>query len=157
MKLHALAALALLAAPAAFAAEINVSYGPEFAEDLADDYGEREGAFLADEIREDLVRELGKSGVEVARIDVVIVDAKPNKPTHQQLSDKPGLSYAYSRGVGGMKMTASAFDANGDQVGELTYKWYETDLRNAGLTTWQDAQRASSRFARKFAKELQGT
>ena len=42
-KLAPLAALALLAAPVALAGEINVSYDPEFAEKLQDEYGAREG------------------------------------------------------------------------------------------------------------------
>ena len=54
-----------------------------------------------------------------------------------------------------MKLTATAFDANGAEMGSLTYDWFETDIRQAGPTTWYDANRASDRFARKFAKRLQ--
>ena len=156
MKIHALAALALLASPAALAAEINVSYDPEFAEDLADDYGEREGDYLTAAIEKDINQALENAGVDVARIDVTILDAKPNKPTFKQLADKPGLDYGLSKSIGGMKLTATMYDAEGNPAGDLAYDWYETSIRNAGLGTWSDAKRASDRFARKLAKQLKG-
>ena len=99
-------------------------------------------------------RELGKAGLDIARIDVTILDAKPNKPTFKQLGDTPGLDYGDSKSIGGMKLSATAFDASGKATGDLTYDWYETDIRYAGISTWQDAKRASDRFARKFVKEL---
>lgn len=154
MKLYPIAAVALLAAPAAYAAEISVSYDPEFAEELTEDYGEREGEYLADEIRKDISRELEKAGVDVARIDVTIIDAKPNKPTFKQLGDTPGLDFGASKSIGGMKLSAAMFNEDGSAAGELTYDWYETSIRNAGLTTWGDAGRASNKFAHKLAKQL---
>lgn len=154
MKLVSLAALALMASPAALAAEINVSYDPEFSEELVDNYGEREGDYLTREIREDLTRELEKAGMEIARIDVTIIDARPNKPTFKQLGDNVALDFGRSKSTGGMKLSATAFDADGNETGELTYKWYENDIRFAGISTWHDADRASNRFARKFVKKL---
>ena len=145
-RLVPLAALALLAAPAALAGEINVTFSPEFTEELNDEYGMREADYLT--------RELGKAGLDIARIDVTILDAKPNKPTFKQLGDTPGLDYGDSKSIGGMKLSATAFDASGKATGDLTYDWYETDIRYAGISTWQDAKRASDRFARKFVKEL---
>ena len=138
-RLVPLAALALLAAPAALAGQINVTFSPEFTEELNDEYG---------------MREAKKAGLDIARIDVTILDAKPNKPTFKQLGDTPGLDYGGSKSIGGMKLSATAFDASGNATGELTYDWYENDIRYAGISTWQDAKRASDRFARKFVKEL---
>ena len=71
----------MLAAPAALAGEINVTFSPEFTEELNDEYGMREADYLIEEVQEDLTRELGKAGLDIARIDVTILDAKPNKPT----------------------------------------------------------------------------
>ena len=153
-RLVPLAALALLAAPAALAGEINVTFSPEFTEELNDEYGMREADYLIEEVQEDPTRELGKAGLDIARIDVTILDAKPNKPTFKQLGDTPGLDYGDSKSIGGMKLSATAFDASGKATGDLTYDWYETDIRYAGISTWQDAKRASDRFARKFVKEL---
>lgn len=154
MKTTALALFLLAAAPVAAAAEIAVSYSPEFTEKLEDDYGIKEGAVLAERVQKDLTRELAKAGVDVARIDVTILDARPSRPTFKQGSDEPGLDMFRSVSLGGMKLKAVATDTSGEAVTELEYDWFETDIRQAGLTTWHDAQRASDRFARKFAEAL---
>ncbi|WP_233351980.1 hypothetical protein [Hyphomonas neptunium] len=154
MKATALALLLIAAAPVAAAAEIAVTYSPEFTEKLQDDYGMKEGEVLGGRIERDLTRELEKAGVDVARIDVTILDARPSRPTFKQGSDEPGLDMFRSVSTGGMKMKAVAYDASGAPAGELEYDWYENDIRQAGLTTWHDASRASDRFARKFVKAL---
>jgi hypothetical protein len=155
MKLIPLTAVALLLAPAALAAEINVTVSEDFQEKLEDDYGTREGDFLAKEVKEDLTRALDKAGVDTARIDVTILDAKPSKPTFKQLGDKPGLDYGLSKSLGGMKLSAIAYDAEGEKTGEYEYSWYEHDLRVSGISTWYDASRASRRFARNFVDDIQ--
>lgn len=146
-----LAALAL--APPGSALEIKVSYSDAFREELADDYGEREGEILSARVQRGLERALGTSS-PAARIDVVIEKAKPSKPTFKQLGDEPGLDYGLSVSAGGMDLSGVAYDASGAKIAELDYKWYESDIRNAGLSTWYDANRASDRFARKFARKL---
>lgn len=152
----AAATFALFATPAALATEIDVGYSTEFQEKLEDDYGAREGTYLAEAVKEDLMRELKAAGLEVDRVSVTIQKATPNKPTFKQLGDKPGLDYGASVSIGGMKLSATAFSASGTEMGTMTYDWFETDIRYAGIATWQDAKRASDRFARKFAKKLAG-
>ena len=154
--LLAAASFALLATPAALATEIDVGYSTDFQEKLQDDYGAREGTYLADSIKDDLMREFKAAGLNVDRVSVTIEKATPNKPTFKQLGDKPGLDYGASRSIGGMKLSATAFDASGTEMGSMTYGWFETDIRYSGIATWQDAKRASDRFARKFAKQLAG-
>ena len=156
MKLVPIAALALILSPAAFAAEINVSMSDDFQTKLEDDYGTREGDYLAKEVKDDMTRELEKAGVDVAKIDVTIVDAKPSKPTFKQLGDTPGLDYGSSISIGGMKLSAVAYDADGTETNTFEYSWYEHDIRQTGITTWYDAGKASNWFARNFAKELKG-
>jgi len=151
MKHLLAAALLLAAAPAAMAAEISVSYAPEFSEMLTEEYGIKEGEYLSQRVRKDLERELAKAGADVARIDVTILDAKPSRPTFKQGLDVPGLDMFRSVSLGGMKLQAVAYDADGNASEPFEYKWYENDIRFAGLTTWQDARRASSRFAARFA------
>ena len=154
MKLVPITAIALLLAPAAMAAEINVTVSEDFQTKLQDDYGTREGDFLAKEVKEDLTYALDKAGVDTARIDVTILDAKPSKPTFKQLSDKPGLDFGLSKSLGGMKLSAIAYDEAGEKTGEYEYSWYEHDLRMSGISTWYDAGRASRRFARNFADDM---
>ncbi|MCF6329036.1 MAG: hypothetical protein L3J02_04470 [Henriciella sp.] len=149
----AIAAFALL--PVATAAEVNVSYSEDFAEELADNYGDREGPVLAREITEDLDRAFAKAGIDPARVDVTIIDAKPNRPTFGQLRHTPSLDMHLSRSIGGMKLQATAYDSDGNLIGSKEYGWFENDIRQViGATTWTDAKRASDRFARKFAKDL---
>lgn len=157
MKRILLGAAALALAPFAAAGDINVSYSEDFTETLEEDYGTREGEHLAEEIQDDLIRAFEKAGISPARVDVVILDAKPNRPTFKQLGDEPGLDFSRSIGIGGMKMTAIAYDESDTAIGELEYGWFENDLRDViGATTWSDAQRASRFFARKFVKEIEG-
>jgi hypothetical protein len=151
-----LAALALL--PVAAATEVNVSFSEDFTEDLADDYGVREGERLTQDVIEDLEAAFKKSGVAPARIDVTIEDAKPNRPTIEQVRQKPGLDMFRSISLGGMDLSGIAFDAEGNVIGEVSYDWYEFDLRNViGSSTWTDANRASRRFAKKMAKQVSGS
>jgi len=165
--LTAISLIALSAAPAALAGDGNhaeapvpydiaVEYSADFMEKLEDDYGVREGDYLAGEVMEDIARAMTKRGVAFGSIKVTILDAKPNRPTFEQLSAEPGLSFQ-SFGIGGMKLAATAFDEDGSVLGKLEYSWFENDIRDAqGRATWWDANRASRRFATKFAKQLAG-
>lgn len=148
------AAVAMLLAAPALADDIyTFQTSEDFQEDLEDDLGERELEYLTEEIREDLSRELGKAGVSPARIDVTILDAKPNRPTFEQVGRR-GLSLQ-SFSIGGMDLRAVAYGSDDSVLGELEYGWFENDIRWAqGRGTWTDARRASSKFARKFAKVL---
>ncbi len=149
----AFAALALV--PFAAATEYSVGYSEDFAEELSDNYGEREGEYLTELIIKDMDREFAKAGIEVARVDVEIIDAKPNRPTFEQLGNEPGLSFAHSLSIGGMHLKATAFDGDGTQLGSKEYDWYESNIRDViGSSTWTDARRTSRRFARKFAETL---
>ena len=154
MKTSLLAAAFLLAAPFASATEVSVEFSEEFAEKLQEDYGDREGTFLTEMIERGLEREFEERSLNIERVDVTIVDAKPNRPTFKQLGDRPGLSFGGSKSIGGMSLTGTAYDAEGDAIGEYSYKWFENDIRFAGLATWSDARRAANRFAWKFADQL---
>jgi len=155
MKMTLLAAAALALAPLAGATTVNVSFSEDFAEKLTEDYGEREGEKLVEEITEDLTRQFENQGLEVARVDVTILDAKPNRPTIKQLGDRPGLDGFRSVSVGGMSVEGMAYDSEGNALGTKSYRWFETDIRDVrGAGMWSDARRASDRFARRFAKDL---
>ena len=149
----AMGALALL--PVAAATEVAVSYSEDFAEDLAEDYGEREGERLTEYITEDLVRAFERVGVEPARVDITIINAKPNRPTFEQISKEPGLDPIRSISIGGMKLSGTAYDASGNVLASHEYGWFENDIRDVvGSATWTDANRASRRFATRLAKQL---
>ena len=92
---------------------------------------------------------------QAEHVVVTIEDARPNRPTFQQVSDKPGLDAMRSISIGGAKVSGVAFDASGKEIGRLDYNWYETDLSNSfGTATWTDARTTFARFANRFADKL---
>ncbi|MEE2930079.1 MAG: hypothetical protein VX599_05160 [Pseudomonadota bacterium] len=149
----AIGALAIL--PIAAATEVAVTYSDDFAEELADNYGEREGEELTEDIVDDLERAFARAGVTPARVDITIVNAKPNRPTFQQMRDEPGLDPFRSISIGGMKLTGTAYDADGNVLASQEYGWFENDILDViGSGVWTDANRASRRFAKKLATQL---
>ena len=155
MKTALVSLLALSLSPAAMAADIQIGYSAEFQQKLQDEYGVREGERLAGDLRKDLERELKKANTDAARIVVTINDAKPNRPTMEQLTDQPGLDMLRSKSIGGMDMSGVAYDVSGNAVAELDYDWFETSIENVRVSgVWSDANRASRRFAREFAEEI---
>lgn len=155
MRTIALAAAALLAsATAALAAPpaVSVAIGPELQAKAEKTYGVRDVQRLADDLRAEVERTLAKSGAhQDARIELVLADAKPNRPTFKQLGDTPGLSME-SFGVGGAAIEGRIVAADG-AVTPVGYSWYETDIRNAyGDWIWSDAEISFDRFASKLAR-----
>jgi hypothetical protein len=151
----AFSAAAFAAGPAVIA---PLAVAPDFQTKLAKDYGERELEELSGHLNRRLDAELKRVGVASAggaplTIAVTIEDAKPNKPTFKQLGDEVGLSYSLSFGVGGAALSAEIKDADGRVLQTVRYDWYETDIRQAEVSsTWTDARRAISRFARLAAE-----
>lgn len=154
MRITALAAAALLSsAGAAFAApaSVNVTVGPELQKKAVEKYGVRDVDRLATELRENVARDVARTGAyDGSRIELVLVDAQPNRPTFKQMSDKPGLSFE-SFGIGGARIEGKAI-APGGAVTPVKYSYYETDIRQSrGHSTWSDAQWTINRFAYRLA------
>lgn len=156
MRIIALAAAAalLLPAGAAFAApaSVSVTIGPELQKTALKKYGIKDVNRLAESLRSDVERELTKTGAyDGARVELVLVDAKPNRPTFKQMGDNPGLSYQ-SFGLGGAKIEGQAIAADGT-VTPLRYGWYETDIGQTWYqSTWSDAEWTFDRFATKLSR-----
>ena len=153
--LVALAGFAAAFAPAAGAMTVQVGVSDAFQEKLEDDYGVRETEILQESLTHKIERAFEKAGVKAERVVITIEDARPNRPTFQQLGDKVGLDPIRSFGTGGAKVTGVAYDAAGAEIGRQEYDWYETDIRQSfGVSTWYDASYAFGRFATRFAKSL---
>lgn len=122
-------------------------------------YGDRAIEHLRGDVRKELSEDLEKYGIEQSEnapyeLRVTIVDVEPSRPTFKQLSVQPSLSY-HSIANGGATLKAELIDGSGQSIGTLEYDWYENNLRDSfGGTTWSDAERAISRFARKTVKSL---
>lgn len=158
MRIAALAASALasllLAAPA-LAVTVETKMSTEFQEKLDDDIGVREAKVLSDALTRKITTVFAERGIAAEKVVVTIEDAKPNRPTMEQVSAKPGLDPMRSISIGGAKLSGIAYDAAGNEIGRFDYRWYESDLGNVmAATTWSDARSTFDKFARRFADKL---
>lgn len=147
------AGLALLAAPAlADPAAVNITLGPDVL-DRADELGQREveeqASRLADVVRQTLAR---RGALDGAEINLTLTDLKPNRPTMQQMADRPGLDGLRSISTGGATITGHVTTADG-MIHPVQYDWYSSNLGDVrGFTTWQDADRVYRRLADNLAE-----
>jgi hypothetical protein len=142
------AALALAAGPAmADPASISVTIGSDL-QKKAEDLGERDVREQADRLAEVVRRALAREGrLDGARIDLVLTDLRPNRPTFEQMAHQPGLDFHRSLSIGGAAIEGSITTADG-QVLPVRYDWYSNTIAEVrGHTTWQDADRAYQRLA----------
>ncbi len=123
-------------------------------------YGDRAIAFLIDDIQDELVRDFAKRNIALSDsaptlLRVTIEMAKPNRPTFNQLSEDPSLSFK-SFGAGGAELSVEIIAANGDILGDATYDNYETldqfTIQTGG--TWYDASRTFSKFSNRLSKKI---
>ena len=121
------------------------------------DYGAREAATLKQDLQRTVDRSLKKMGKsKVAFVDLTIEDAKPNKPTFQQLSRNTSLSYSSSYSTGGAKVNARLFDSSGALIGTVSHEYYSRGLNEIySEYGWADADRAFNGAARKIQKEAE--
>jgi len=121
-------------------------------------FGQRDLDRLTNRLKTKMEARLEKNGIKISDdattvLNLVITDARPNRPTFKQMSKSPSLSIQ-SFGVGGAKFEGTLVNTSGEQ-GNVSYGWYETDIRDAQYGgTWSDAHRAIDKFARKTAKSL---
>lgn len=122
-------------------------------------YGEKDLNRLTERLQSKLEKKFENKGIAVSDtastvLRVTITDAKPNRPTFNQLSHEPGLSFQ-SFSIGGAELEAELIAAGGQLLGTMSYDYYENDIRDAKYGgTWGDAHRAFGRFASKAAKTL---
>jgi hypothetical protein len=150
--------LLALAAPAVAVAQpvadVTVRLSPQLEKRAAEEhYGERDLARLAADLEtrtEAALRRSGRLSGEGGRLDLVVEDLAPTRPTFEQLGRRPGLSY--------QSVYTGRIVVGGDYVApdgarrELGYD-YEGDIRWSKYgSTWSDAERGIDRFARKVAR-----
>lgn len=146
------AALAVAATPAmADPASINVVLGPQL-QQKAGELGLREVQQQADRLAQVVGRTLARDGgLDGARIELVLTDLRPNRPTFQQMADRPGLDGHRSRSIGGAAIEGQITTADG-RVVPVRYDWFSSNLADVwGAGVWQDADRAYHRLAVNMA------
>jgi hypothetical protein len=146
------AAMALAGAVAAQPSAVVVTVSPDFAKTAAE-LGEREVQQQADDLARTVERVLNEQqALNGARIELVITDLKPNRPTIQQATDKPGLDMMRSISIGGAAIEGTITTASGE-VQPVKYERYSNNLADVrGYSTWQDASTAFNRLARNLAE-----
>jgi len=133
--------------PGSVAPEVTVTIGADLQDEIVK-LGERDVTRqvneLADTVRTQLAREGAYPG---ARINLVLTDLKPNRPTFQQTSDRPGLSVFDSVSIGGATIEGEVITADGQRL-PVRYSRYSSSIRDViGYAVWQDAGNAYRRLA----------
>ncbi|MDX2276837.1 MAG: hypothetical protein NW206_15410 [Hyphomonadaceae bacterium] len=154
----ALAALSFAGVASAATVTIApITFDSEFQTELNETIGETEAGYLRERVERAVTRALERAGAQVgpggdATIEVVIVDADPNRPTFQELSDQPSLDYGRSISIGGAELRGVLRGADGGVIAEVTHDYYTPSLDYVmAAGTWTDAERAIRGFAEKLA------
>ena len=148
----AAAVIPLATAAQAQEPNVTVTLGPKLQEQV-EDLGPREvrdqADRLAERVREALARRNDLNGTAV---NLVLTDLKPNRPTLQQLTDRPGLDRIRSVSVGGAAVKGEIVTADGRSL-PFEYDRFNSSLADVyGFTTWWEADRVFDRVARKIAE-----
>lgn len=147
-----LAAVLAVAAPAlAGPAAVTVTLGPDL-QTQVETLGQRDVTEQTDRLAQVVARTLAdRRALDGARIDLVLTDLKPNRPTFQQLADRPGLDGIRSISIGGATIEGQVTTADG-AVSAIRSDWYSASIEEVrGFGTWQDADRAFHRLAVNLA------
>lgn len=138
--------------PVPTAPTVTVSIGGDLVKDVAK-LGQREVDQQIGDLVLSVERELARSGaLPGARINLVLTDLKPNRPTFQQAVDRPGLSIIDSRSIGGATIEGEVITAEGERL-PVRYSRYSNSLVDVvGYSTWEDADRAFDRLASNLSR-----
>lgn len=135
-------AAALAAAAHAQPAAVTVTLAPEF-ESSAEELGRAEVQAQMDRLVEIVTRELADDpDLANARIELVLTDLRPNRPTAEQLRDRPGLDPVRSISIGGAVVDGRIVTADGRELPVHYERFSHTLAEVQGVGVWYDADRA---------------
>jgi hypothetical protein len=145
-----MATSAFAAAPIGPVSRIDISIGSWLDQKRVDKVNDRDLAYLKDELRKSVEAQLSRTGKLAAegggRLELVIEDAVNNRPTVQELTYYPALSYK-SFANGGAEITGVYVAPDGSRT-PIGYVRQEADIHEARYAyTWRDANRAFDSFA----------
>lgn len=146
-----LAALIVAGAVQAQPAGVSVDIGPRLQDEVSK-LGEREVGEQVFQLTAAIRQALADNAeLKDAQIHLVLTDLKPNRPTFQQMSDKPGLDPIHSRSIGGLAVEGEIIKADGQRI-PVRYSRFNSSIQDVrGFTTWQEASVGYDRFARNLA------
>lgn len=148
----AAAVIALATAAQAQEPNVTVTLGPKLQEQV-EDLGPREVRDQADRLAERVRKALARrNDLNGTAVNLVLTDLKPNRPTLQHLTDRPGLDRIRSVSVGGAAVKGEIVTADGRSL-PFEYDRFNSSLADVyGFTTWWEADRVFDRVARKIAQ-----
>lgn len=148
----ALAAPALAAPALAQTPQVSVTVGGDLTE-AARGLGQRDVDRQLERLQTVVERRLARdSALEGAKVNLVLTDLKPNRPTFAQASDRPGLSMIDSISIGGAAIEGEIITADGQRL-PVRYSNYSTSIYDVrGYSTWQDAEQTYSRLADRIVR-----
>lgn len=144
-------AAVMAGAAAAQPATITVTLGDQLQEKTRE-LGAREVREQSDHLIEVLTRALAEDAeLRGARIELILTDLKPNRPTFEQVRDNPGLDQMRSLSIGGAAIEGQITLADGT-IQPVRYDWFSNNLADVrGFSTWYDADRAFRRLGTNLA------
>ncbi|MDX5332079.1 MAG: hypothetical protein LPK04_12870 [Caulobacteraceae bacterium] len=147
-----LGSVAVPGAAQAYAAQVEVRLGPELKARAEETYGLDEIERLAETLRRDVERELDLTGVMAGgRVELVLTDAKPSRPTLRELAARPGLSFR-SFAIGGAAIEGRTVTFDGKTM-PISYSWYASDITDSRRqSVWGDAEWTFQRFAHRLSR-----
>lgn len=150
--LAAALAVGIAGSALAQAPTVNVAVGDDLQQE-ARKLGERDVSEQATRLAGVVQNVLERSGAfDGARVDLVLTDLEPNRPTMQQMIHQPGLDGMRSISLGGATIEGQITLADG-QIQPIFYDWRSNDLRDVrGYSTWQDAETAYHRLATNLVR-----
>ena len=146
-----LAAASIAMAQPTGAPAVNVTLGEDLLEEV-DELGQRDVDLQVADLTRTVEQTLARRGaLQGATINLVLTDLKPNRPTIQQASDRPGLSIIDSVSIGGATIEGEVITADGQTL-PVKFDRYSTNITEVfGFSTWHDAGRAFDRLANNLA------
>jgi len=139
-------------APPTGAPTVTVTLGEDLQEEV-EKLGQREVDLQVAELTQTVQETLAREGaLQGATINLVLTDLKPNRPTLQQATDRPGLSMIDSVSIGGATIEGEVITAEGQTL-PVKFDHYSTNITEVvSYSTWHDAERAYDRLARNLAE-----
>lgn len=147
------ASTAAAGAPIAPISQVTVVIGPKL-EAKANVYGQRDLDQLADGLRKAVEGALARSGAAGpggGKLELVLADATPNRPTSKQLGANTDLSFR-SVGIGGATIEG-ALVLPGGTTRPVRFQYRPVDIRDVHAAgVWSDAYWTFEQFASRAAR-----
>lgn len=129
---------------------VTISMGIELKREL-EILGEPEVQSKIDQLQAEVEQAIN-SRYPGATAELEVSKLLPNRPTMQQLRDRPGLDPIRSVSIGGATIKGTIVTAQGERR-PVDFSYYSPSLRDVwGFGVWSDADRAFTRFSNNIER-----